>query len=65
MTFLPSLDARGGVFSMPGHGAHSAGNEGLTDHSSRDLYGIVARLPKCLALGICRKMPVRIQRVCR
>lgn len=27
------------------HGAHSAGNEGLTDHSSRDLDGIVAPLP--------------------
>jgi hypothetical protein len=31
--------------SVSGHGAQSAGNEGLTDHSSRDLYGIVARLP--------------------
>ncbi len=30
---------------MWGHGAQSAGNEGLTDHSTRDLYGIVAPLP--------------------
>ena len=32
-------------FSVWGRDSNSAGNEGLTDHSSRDLYGIVAPLP--------------------
>jgi hypothetical protein len=47
------------VFSMWGHEKHRAGSVGLTDQTSRDLYGIVA--PRPLAV---LKMPVRIKRVC-
>ena len=34
---------------MRGHGKTRAGNEGLTDHSSRDLYGTVALLQNVVA----------------
>jgi hypothetical protein len=48
-----------GDLSMRGHERHRAGSVGLTDQTSRDLYGIVA--PRQFALS---KMPVRIKRVC-